>query len=305
MTKPLRQRLRRWGLAVVVTLLCLLIVELLLALVLGNMDVAPYQLRPGDGRCVALEPGRQTNYTGMLLRIPTVVHAVNEHGYRGPARAMQGGGALRIAALGDSFTFGQGVDERDALPAALEAELRERVDADVEVLNFGVPGLNLDEAIDQYRYFARRWQAQVVVLFLFENDLDAALCDLVDRRVFMGLLRHWRLFRLGVITLRPEALGEPDPHLSPARVEQLRDKLERLRAEVEQDGARLVIVSLADPLGDAATMNELATGLELPALVFERERFEAFETIPNETHWTVAANREVAVTVAEWLASKL
>src|SRR5690606_29965448 len=44
----------------------------------------------------------------------------------------------------------------------------------------------------------------------------------------------------------------------------------RLRAEVEQDGARRVIVSLA----------ELATSLELPALVFERERVEEFETIP-------------------------
>src|SRR5690242_10223894 len=79
-------RRRRVTVALAVTLSTLLVLELLLSLALGNLDVAPFVLEPGDGRCVGLEPGGQSEYTGMVLRIPPVVHAVNEGGYRGPVR---------------------------------------------------------------------------------------------------------------------------------------------------------------------------------------------------------------------------
>jgi lysophospholipase L1-like esterase len=296
-------RRRRLALGLGATLFTLLLIELLLRLlVLGNLEVARFVRDPGDGRCVGLEPGVASTYTGMLLRIPAVVHSVNEYGYRGPPRARASdSNRLRIVALGDSFTFGQGVEDDETLPAALERELRARSASGIEVLNFGVPGLNLSESIDQYRHFASRWEAEVVVLFLFENDLDQSLCELLDRRVFMGLVRHVGLVRLGVVAFAPHALGAPNPHASPARVELLREQLGTLRELVAAQGARLIVVSLADPLADAAATREVVNALEIPALVFEREQFESYETIVNESHWTVAANREVAAVIAGWM----
>lgn len=286
--------------------LTLLLLELVLRLALGNLDVAPFVLEPGDGRCVGLEPGASSSYTGTLLRIPSVEHAINEQGFRGPERPEQPEpGTLRIVALGDSFTFGQGVRAEQALPAALEAELREAGAPPLELLNFGVPGLNLAESVDQYRYFARRWQAQVVIMFLFENDLDGPLCDIVGRRLFLGLVRRSRLFRVGVIALAPEALGAPNPRPGDARAQQLREQLGLLRGEVEAEGARLLLVALADPLADAARTRELSAELGIPALVFERETYEALEILPNETHWTAEANREAAAQIAGWLAPQL
>lgn len=309
MAERAKLRRRRVGLALAVTLISLALIELVLGRMFGNLDVAPFVLEPGDGRCVALEPNGESTYTGMVLRIPAVVHTVNEHGYRGAARPEQlEATRLRVAALGDSFTFGQGVADHEALPAALEAELHARQArhaTQLEVLNFGVPGLNLRESIDQYRHFARRWRAQVVVLFLFENDLDRPLCEIVNRRAFMWLTRHSRVFRLAVVTLAPQTLGSPNPHSSPARVEALREQLAELDAAVADEGAHLLLVSLADPLADPEATRRLADELDIPALVFERERFEAYETIPNESHWTAAGNRLAAAEIADWMLGEL
>ncbi len=282
------------------------LLEVVLRFVLGNLEIAPFVVYPGDGRCVSLEPGGETSYTGTVLRIPPVVHAANEFGYRGAARPEQRDPSrLRVIGLGDSFTFGQGVEAEQALPAALEAELQTRGVPSVEVLNFGVPGLNLRESIDQYRYFARRWQPEVVVLFLFRNDLDAPLCDIVSRTTFTWWVRNVRLFRLGVIALAPETFGTPTSGSTPARVAQLRDELAELRNEVARDGARLLVVALANPLDDAEQMRDIAAALEVPAMVFEREAFYEYPKIPNEFHWTPAANRTAAAEVADWMAGQL
>lgn len=52
-------------------------------------------------------------------------------------------GALRVAAVGDSVTFGWGVAEAESLPARVEAALRAAGRA-VEVLNAGVPAQRLE-----------------------------------------------------------------------------------------------------------------------------------------------------------------
>ncbi len=284
------------------TLVALLLAELILYFVLGNLDVAPFVRHPSDGRCVGLEPGGQATYTGTGLRIPAVVHDVNRYGYRGAARAREPEpGRTRIVALGDSYTFGVGVSAEEALPAALEAALLESDAGSVEVLNFGVPGLDLDEVTDQYRRFAREWRPDVVVYFLFENDLDLGLCELADRATFMWFLRHSRLFRLGVVTLAPNTLGAPDPSSTPERVARLRRGLTELRDRVAGDHARLVLVSIADPLADAAATRSIAAELEIPSLVFDRQVYERLEQIPNEGHWTAAATRSAADRVASWL----
>lgn len=303
-------RARRFRLAAGVTLLSLLLAEFVLHFALGNFDVAPFVRDPGDGRCVGLQPNAASTYTGTVARIPPVVHAVNQYGYRGRALPRERNpGTLRIAALGDSFTFGQGVTAEAALPAQLEAQLSgatpQGKPSKVEVLNFGVPGLNLRESIDQYRYFARNWQADVVVLFLFKNDLEAPLCDIVGRRLFMTTFRHVRMFRLGVVALAPAAVGAPSAHSTPERIGRLSQELSELQQLVKADGARLLLVSLADPLADASATRATAAKLGLPALVFEREAFDALEIIPGETHWTTAANASVGAQVAAWMAPRL
>ncbi|MDP1946735.1 MAG: SGNH/GDSL hydrolase family protein [Nitrospirota bacterium] len=55
-------------------------------------------------------------------------------------------GVYRIAFIGDSFAFGQGIAERERISNILEAELRQERSG-VEVLNFGRPGYNTADEV--------------------------------------------------------------------------------------------------------------------------------------------------------------
>ncbi len=84
---------------------------------------------------------------------------------RAPDRPPPESGAVRLAAFGDSFTFGGDVADRDAYPEAFA-----RLDPGIDVANYGVPAYGLDQAF--LRYLKERGAArpQVVIIgFLSEN----------------------------------------------------------------------------------------------------------------------------------------
>jgi len=88
---------------------------------------------------------------------------VNAEGYRGPLRpAEHDGDALRIVTLGDSSTFGLGIEYADTYSAQLEAELEAR-GRSAEVLDFGVIGFTVLQGVERYRERARHFHADVVV----------------------------------------------------------------------------------------------------------------------------------------------
>jgi len=83
-----------------------------------------------------LRPGVETYARGMNVRI-------NELGLRGPTTTREPRpGVHRVLALGGSTTFGEGLEEEDSFPAALERELNAAGSACYEVLNAGVEGYN-------------------------------------------------------------------------------------------------------------------------------------------------------------------
>lgn len=64
---------------------------------------------------------------------------INTAGYRNNEFAPRRAGTIRIVTIGDSFTYGWGVEEADSWPRILETILRE-TGRDVEILNLGKPG---------------------------------------------------------------------------------------------------------------------------------------------------------------------
>jgi hypothetical protein len=67
----------------------------------------------------------------------------NALGFRDREIDLRHKAGLRILALGDSFTYGWGVDDAEAWPGVLERRLREQ-GRDVEVINLGCPGAGVD-----------------------------------------------------------------------------------------------------------------------------------------------------------------
>ena len=101
-----------------------------------------------------------------------VEFAIDGEGLRGPeVDPHKPPGTLRVAIFGDSFAQGWGVAEPETLRARLEARLRDRIAAPIEVMNFGVAGYGNDQALLAFRKLGRRLAPDVVVLVAYGNDL--------------------------------------------------------------------------------------------------------------------------------------
>ena len=77
----------------------------------------------------------------------------------------------RIAVVGDSMTFAQGVKFEDSWAHLLETALG----PDVEVLNFGVPGYGVDQAYLKFKTEVLAWKPDAVVLGFPEHNLHRTM----------------------------------------------------------------------------------------------------------------------------------
>jgi lysophospholipase L1-like esterase len=82
------------------------------------------------------------------------------------------GGVYRVAVVGDSLTFGQGVREEDRLTDRLERALNERGEGRFEVLNFGKPGANYPQNEKDLRTALAAAHPDFVLLQWFVNDVE-------------------------------------------------------------------------------------------------------------------------------------
>jgi lysophospholipase L1-like esterase len=80
---------------------------------------------------------------------------------------------FRILALGDSTTFGLGVDDDQTWPAILQSLLRERSRKEVEVLNAGVPGYTSFQGLRWLRSRGLSLQPDLVLATFGFNDADS------------------------------------------------------------------------------------------------------------------------------------
>ena len=95
----------------------------------------------------------------------------NSRGLRGKEYSYEKSqGSYRVLALGDSMIFGAGGVEN----GELLTELLEMNDQRLEVLNFGVPGYCTDQEFGYLKRNGRRYQPDVIILFVFVNDFACA-----------------------------------------------------------------------------------------------------------------------------------
>jgi hypothetical protein len=102
---------------------------------------------------------RERNYKGGLV-------SSNSDGARGTVEyPLERDGKTRIVAIGDSFTFGQEVDDRDVWTAVLE-----RLDPHREVINLGASAYGRDQVLLSLREQGLKYHPDVVLLGYFTDD---------------------------------------------------------------------------------------------------------------------------------------
>jgi lysophospholipase L1-like esterase len=179
--------------------LVLALLELVLraaAVSVGTVQINRATVRRSDNPRLRFElrpSGRVTAEVG---------YRVNSLGLRGPETTVEKPrGVRRVALLGDSIAFGYWVEDRQGVARQLEALLGAATAGGgrVEVLNFGVPGYNLEQDIEMLRSRALAFEPDVVVVLFCLNDLEGVFSyelGLVQergerRRTLSGRVREW------------------------------------------------------------------------------------------------------------------
>ena len=129
----------------------------------GDCGVTPYQVSPDPDLASALRPGFATIYKGNRVRI-------NSSGFRGPDFPNRTLGRGRILLVGDSYTFGSGVNEEDTLGAQLARELADR-GIQTDVLNLGVPGYTAKNVARIVETHVGPLEPDLVLYVFFANDI--------------------------------------------------------------------------------------------------------------------------------------
>jgi hypothetical protein len=90
---------------------------------------------------------------------------INESRFRFSAKSSSASGPP-ILAVGDSFTFGDEVDDDETWPAYLREELRR------PILNGGVSAYGIDQAVLRAERLIPEWKPSLVILALVSGDVD-------------------------------------------------------------------------------------------------------------------------------------
>ncbi|MFC1805165.1 SGNH/GDSL hydrolase family protein [Candidatus Omnitrophota bacterium] len=101
-----------------------------------------------------------------------VFYTINEYQYRGesvlPAEKYD---KTNIVILGDSYSFGYGVNDSATYPAVIAAKLEN----DFNVINLATPGWGLTQHIRRYYEFGRLYLPRIVILQFHPNDPEENL----------------------------------------------------------------------------------------------------------------------------------
>lgn len=107
--------------------------------------------------------------------------STDQRGFRLNTNTPQPSGRKTIAVLGDSITFGHGVENHQTLPAQLAAK-----NINAHYLNAAVPGYQLGQQTALYREKIQGLDPDGVMLVFYWNDLNAGPPGILDAQ---GILR--------------------------------------------------------------------------------------------------------------------
>ena len=207
-----KSKFAEWALLGVSIFFALVLVELFCRLALARPGFAPPDanwmpgiIEPHPTRLYRLAPNFSSTLTGgkyKRMRVET-----NSAGLREPPFERLASSKFRILAIGDSFTFGTGIDASQTWPVQLERILAvQSPDSSIAVVNGGVPGYGLAQMRDLTEELLPKLNPDLVILAVFAGGFDRMLdpyTALGSFAVRSSSVYRMRLVDGGVITSSP------------------------------------------------------------------------------------------------------
>jgi hypothetical protein len=243
-------------------------------------------------------------------------------------------GTRRIAILGDSFAFGYGCNDNQVVSAVLERSLNNRPGGGNkwEVLNFAVSGYGQAEELILYRNKTRLYKPDIVIVFYFDNDIGNNVVantfalrrdggteatgksflpgTIAQQWIYDILPLRWFLVNSQALSLVRNRLSSLVQHhlLHKAGLKNYSDRnangvaltralLRELGREVENDGARLIVVIIPNN-NDPSTTNFPMTQVEWQtfgmSVVDGRDFIDRNDYYAREGHWKPSGHQKAA-----------
>lgn len=259
---------------------------------------------------------------------------INAHGGRGPEFAPERLAAtLRVAVVGDSETFGAALAEEVTLPGALQHQIASlRSGCAVEVLNFGMPGYNLEQSLRVAVTRAAAAQPDLVIFYYVFNDPIEPGINRVEARSFrdrsaLVLLAKW-LYHSYIPTAYFYRGGERDARLVDFYLElhaghpwhRVRTAIEGAAHALSQRGIGFVVAIAPELVGYQDFAGYPFMPIHDQLLSLEGEELQVVDTLsalrnsgrPPRSFWTsnidphknADANARIAALLADALAAR-
>lgn len=216
-----------------------------------RMQGARFLPRAWEKRKLPRKPGR-----GQDFYWHGVLHLQDENDMRRagpfPARSPS---RFRVLAVGDSFTYGEGVHADWSWPALLERSLG--LEHDVEVLNLGQRGRSSEDIIETVRRFVPELEPDLVLYGVCLNDYLDSMVN--ESRIEPQVVRDVRQFfirgsRVGQLVAERMAALFQRMGLRPSFASQITSDLDRFRPRFKRDAREMNAIVLAAGLPPIVAM---------------------------------------------------
>ena len=185
---------------------------------------------------------------------------INRQGFRGNDFVLEKSG-LRIAILGNSCSFGWGMDDNETFAGRLQDILRHQPGMEkTEVYNFSVPGYSSFQGEINYRRYVREYKPDILLVTFGWNDQWMSANDRPDKEQQMppqlildgynlvGRTRLYRLYKSLLFSFRGEqALPEYRDQQARVSLEDFKTNLGKIITAARDDGADVILITSPIP----------------------------------------------------------
>lgn len=234
--------------------------------------------------------------------ISFTIHS-NSWGFRGPEfKRKKGKNVFRIVCLGDSSTFGWGVESQYMFSSLLSKKLNEEQNGQsFEVINLGLPGFTSYHGIMVFKHLAASLSPDLIIVSFGANDpryVRYSLKDLLDReetmvgaaRSFLRNFKTYMLMRRLILKvydpLSPEKLDQRPQQQALSRravtLNEFEENLEFFITASQSIGAQTMLLSVCSPLKYIETVGNVAERYQVPFIDVQKLLFDHYDKIVNK-----------------------